>query len=75
MSYILSGYATADDYELREPTWDGEKDYPDESSAQEAAMSWLAAQGPEAQVEMIKLADPSTGDVVAVISQRGIDRC
>ena len=73
MSFILSGFETQKAYEDRELSWDGGREFPDESTAQEAAAAWLTSQGPEAQVEIIRLTGDQ-GDVMAVVTQRGIER-
>ena len=73
MPFILSGFETQKAYEERELSWDGDREFPDERTAQEAAAAWLVSQGPEAQVEVISLAG-NEGDVVAVITQRGVER-
>jgi hypothetical protein len=46
ISFILSGYATANDYETHEATWDGDREYEDESSAQDAGRHVVGVQRP-----------------------------
>lgn len=73
MSFILSGFATREAYDTRELTWDGQEEFADELSAQAAAETWLVSQGPDAQVEIIRLSG-NEGVVVAVVSQAGVER-
>ena len=73
MPFILSGFETQKAYEDREPSWEGDREFPDEGTAQEAAAAWLASQGADAQVEVISVAG-NQGNVIAVITQRGVER-
>lgn len=70
--YVLSGFKTQREYDNRNSTWEPDNGFTDRATAEDEARRWLAAQGVEAQVEIIRL-QGREGTVVAVVTQSGTE--
>jgi hypothetical protein len=69
----VSGFDSVQAYDAREPTWTDDP-FPSESEAVLAAERWLATQGAEAQVEVLRFVGRSEAEIVAVVTPGGIER-
>lgn len=70
--YVLSRFKTKRDYDKRKATWEPDKGFADMAAAEHAAQGWLAGQGIEAQVEIIRI-QGRDGTVVAVVTPSGTE--
>jgi hypothetical protein len=67
---VLTGFATLEAYEQREPSWESDEVFDSVEAATRAARSWVDATGPDAQVEVIELRR-RRGKVVRVVTAAG----
>jgi hypothetical protein len=71
-TYVVSGFANATEYEAREASWEPDRGFDDIDTATAQALTWLAAQGGDAQVEVIHERGRE-GVVVRVVSHAGVE--
>ena len=69
---VLAGFTSADSYRDRKAAWEPETSFRSLGEAEIEARRWLAEQGAEAQVEVIRLLEPH-GKVIEVVTQAGIE--
>jgi hypothetical protein len=71
--YVLSGYASADEYEARAPSWEPADQHADVDSALLAAQVWQGSAGIDSTVEVVRM-EGDIGRVVRVVDRNGVER-
>jgi hypothetical protein len=69
---VLSGFPSEKAYKERRAGWEPDESFSVLSNAESAARQWIATQGDEAQVEIIRVTG-SEGRVIEVVTQKGVE--
>jgi hypothetical protein len=70
--YACSGFATSATYSARTPDWTPRGEFANRGAARIAARHWLDSQGPEAEVELVRLRE-GEGTVEEVLTKSGAE--